>query len=285
MERFLKIFCAIFVLCSSACTIDGRYGHVEKVRADVPASPDLHGAGHYQKPNTKYYRMAAKVHLGNRDEAKIEGIENELGDCGQIEHCRGEAQVKVREDVDAEYRMVYPTITASFERLWKDDLLLWSFGTGIDRGVYGFGTLGINTRHFELGAALGVWFMGHGFSYSGTEYDCVKMAWDDEFHLSRNSFESNSDYMFDLVFVYGMYASVYHEKFSFQFSAGAYRPHGEYMKDDHADFELPYVITEYFGIGYRINGNWEIHSGVANMIGDFAGWHFSGLAGVRFYWI
>lgn len=285
MERFLKILCAILVVCASACTIDGSYGHVEKVRADVPASPNLHGAGHYQKPNTKYYRAAAEVHLGKRDEAKIEGIRNELGDCGKIEHCRGEAKVEVREDVDAGYRTVYPTVTASFERLWKEDLLLWSLGTGIDGGIYGFGTLGINTRHFELGAALGVWFMGHGFSYSGTSYSCVKMAWDEGFRLSRGSFESEDDYMFDLVFVQGIYASVYRGNFSFQFSAGAYRPHGTYGKDVQADFDLPYVITEYFGIGYRINEHWEIHSGVANMIGDFAGWHFSGLAGVRFYWI
>ncbi len=280
-----KILLAATLVFLSACTIDGRYGHVEKVRVDVPASPEIHGAGHYQKPNTKYWRAAASVHLGREERANVEGVTNKLGNCYDIEHCRGGTQIAVDENVDAEYRTVYPVVSASLENLRKEDLFLWSWGFGINRGIYGFGTLGLNSRHFEVGVSLGLWIMAHDQAFSGSSYSCVKWLWDKDYHLSRSGFAEEGG-VFDASFLYGLYAGAFFGKFSFLLSAEIYRPNLFVSdKDIHADFELPYVITEFLEIGYWINEKWEVYSGVANILGDFEGWHFSALGGVRFYWI
>ncbi len=282
----LKKFLFAALLPLSACTIDGSYGHVEKVRVDVPASPEIHGAGHYQKPNTKSWRASANVQFGREERANVDGITNTLGNCSDIEHCRGNEKITVNEDVDAEYRTVYPIVTASLERLYKKDLLLWSWGAGFNRGIYGFGTLGVNTRNFEVGLSLGLWMMVHGQSYSGAYYSCVKWDWENEYQLERSGFDSRAENVFDASFLYGLHAAAYFGSFSFLVSAEIYRPNLLIVdKDIHADFELPYVITEFFEIGYRLNENLELYSGAANILGDFEGWHFSLLGGFRFYWI
>ncbi len=280
LERFLLV-AALFL---SACTVDGRYGHVEGVRVDIPASPEIHGAGNFQEPNTKRWRASANVHLGREERANIDGIENSLGDCSDIEHCRGNAPIDVYEKVDAEYRTVYPVVSASIERLYKKDLLLWSWGAGFNRGIYGFGTLGINARHFELGASLGIWMMRHGQSYSGSYYQCVKWNWESEYELERSGFGATDDIL-DASYLYGIHGAAYFGPFSFLASAEIYRPNLKVSdKDIHADFNLPYVITEFFEVGYRLDENWELYTGVANILGDFEGWHFSALGGVRLSW-
>ncbi len=282
----LKKNLPVLALFLSACTIDGSYGHVEKVRVDVPASPEIHGAGHYQKPNTKRWRASANVHLGREERANVDGITNSLGDCSDIEHCRGNAQIEVHEKVDAEYRTVYPIVSASIERLYKEDILLWSWGAGFNRGIYGFGTLGVNTRNFEVGLSLGLWMMMHDQSYSGSYYSCVKWNWENEYRLNRSGFDAIEGSALDASFLYGLHAAAYFGSFSFLASAEIYRPNLYVAdKDIHADFKLPYVITEFFEIGYLLNENWELYTGVANILGDFEGWHFSLLGGIRLNWI
>lgn len=283
--EILKRFLLAASLFLAACTVDGRYGHVEGVRVDIPASPEIHGAGHFQEPNTRRWRAAANVHLGKEERANVDGIENPLGDCSDIEHCRGNAQIEVYEKVDAEYRTVYPIVSASIERLYKGDLLLWSWGAGINRGIYGFGTFGVNARNFELGVSLGIWMMTHGQSYSGSYYQCVRWDWESEYQLERSGFGEIDRSVLDASFLYGLHAAAYFGQFSLMASAEIYRPNLYVSdKDIHADFMLPYVITEFFEVGYLLNENWELYAGLSNILGDFEGWHFSLLAGVRLSW-
>ena len=54
------------------------------------------------------------------------------------------------------------------------------------------------------------------------------------------------------------------------------------MSEINADFELPWVITEYLTAGYKFNEEWELRIGAVNVFGDFEGWHWSMISGISY---
>ncbi|MCQ2055827.1 MAG: hypothetical protein MJY82_11165 [Fibrobacter sp.] len=291
---FLKInfkftFClgiAAITMLFSGCSISGNYKHIEKISTDVPAAPEVRGASTYQEPNTAKWRTSLGVRVGQTQQEKIHGITNSLGSCKNIEHCKEDAQILVKRDVDATYNIKYPVVFGGFDRLRKYDIILWSFGASLDNGTNAFVTLGVNTEHFEIGASLGAWIFFNNYEYSGTSYYCTQYPWNEDYSLGHGEFSESSS--IDLALVYGGYASAYLGPFSLNYSISIYRPpHSESGRDEsttvQANFELPMAFTEYITAGYRLNKHWEFRAGAINVFGDFNGMHWAGIGGVSYY--
>ena len=249
----------------TGCVAD--YAHVTKVNMEVVPAPEMRGASGYMESNQSKIRFSGSVNIGDDEEVKIKGLKNPLGP-GCDSKCRSEMENRVSEDVDATYSIVYPYVESSFESLHKNGNFLWSLGLGISRGAYGFFTVGFNTKHFEIGLADELWWVFRDFEYSVEYYDDLFVSGSSRTGMALRN-------------VFGGYASVYLDKVSLNYSINAYRPSPTYSDSDaHADFDLPYVLTEYISVGYRFTKTVEARVGAVNMFGEFPGWHWSGFGSV-----
>ena len=116
--------------------------------------------------------------------------------------------------------------------------------------------------------------------YAAYEDDGSKKAAKSPFHEEFDDYTS--------VFTFGGYASAYYGPIFFTYSVIAYKPTFEdenlwSKEDDDVVLYLPYVITNYYSLGYRLDEHWEVSIGAANVFGSFAGYHWSGHAGISFY--
>lgn len=277
-----------FAFSLVGCTINGSYGHVEKLTEGISPAPDVHGANGYQKPGAEQVRASINIHIGSEDKAKVSGIRNEFENCGKIGSCTIPSDMQVNEDVDVSYKLNYNLINTSIEYLNKKNILLWSLGLAVNNGIYTFGTIGINTPYFEFGALAGLWLYLHDQDYSGTSYDCTKYLFRDEYSLDKDPFSVEKEKKLAAAVTYGGYASAFYGPVFLAYSLNMYFPQHGLDKDDkdnkmQADFSLPLVMTEYVTVGYHINKNWELHAGVSNTFGDFDDWHWAGTGGVSFY--
>lgn len=270
------------LLSLTGCTLTSFYDHVERFEMEVLPAPELRGFGSYQKPNTSSVRLSAQVNLGQSGSETFSTLENSLSGCGRIEDCDGFNKSDFKERVTAIYQFVSPIAMASFDYVTKWDMFLIGLSLGADYGGYADFLVGINTKYFELGAAVGLWMMAREFKYMGTEFECTKGIWgaEDDFRY-REFGNSNTGAM---VGFYGGYITAYYGPFSLNYSFDIYRPNPSYTEVDIvADFDLPLVMTEYIMAGYRFNKNWEFRLGATNVFGEFPGWHWSFNGGVSYY--
>lgn len=246
---------------------------------EIPAGPEVRGASFYQKSKTGNLRISGNVHLGQSEKIDIEGITSKTGDCSAMEKCL-QHEFTVDDHVQATYKTSYPIVTGSMEYLYKYKILLWSVGGAINDGFFAFTSGGINTDFFEVGANIGIWGYHRHFEYSGIDYQC-SADWGDNRYLSEHPFGDSNK--FGASVVYGLYAGTYYDHFSLNFSINTYKPHTRYNTSEiNADFELPWVITEYLTAGYKFNEEWELRIGAVNVFGDFEGWHWSMISGISY---
>ena len=282
--KILGLICfVLLVFLFSGCSVSGSYRHLEKFEMEALAAPELRGANGFREPNTSKMRLSANVQIGEEEKERLSGIVNEVGDCSAISGCKGFDKFEVNENVDATYKMGFSILTASLDYQIKYDLLMWGWGISINKGLFGSLFLGVNTKYFEVGAALGLWGHTRSFSYSGADYDCVKYLLGGE-ELESNSFEATTDIGFAAT--YGGFASAYYGPLSLSFSFNVYRPDPSYPDGSskmQADFEFPLVMTEYIVVAYRLNENVEFRLGAANTFGEFHGWHWSATGGMSYY--
>ena len=261
--RLFRIYLPMLAACSllTGCVVD--YAHVTKVNMEVTPAPEMRGASGYMKSGQSDFRLSGSVNVGETEEEKIKGLKNPIG-SGCDSKCRKSIENKVSDDVEATYTTGYPYLAGSFEHLNKNGIFLWSWGVSVNRGTSGFLTLGLNTKHFEFGISDAVWWVFRDFEYSAEYYDDLFARGED------NSFMTLQN-------VLGAYASVYLDKVSLNYSISAYRPTPSYSDTNlQADFDLPYVLTEYITVGYRFSKTMEARLGVVNLFGEFPGWHWSG---------
>lgn len=257
---------------------------------EAPTAPELRGVGNYQDSRTFKIRASANAHLGKSEKEKISGIKNSMDNCSGITSCREFRKDEVQEKVDATYKITYPIVTANLDFLAKRDVFLWGGSVGLDKGMSANLILGVNTKHFEAGLAVGAWIYNRDFHYAGTEYSCSQfLIWED---FSQFYFEDSSST--GMAITYGGFASVYSGPVSINFSFSMYRPDPSFpttsdgalfAKEGNtiANFDMPFVMTEYISVGYRITPKWEARVGVANTFGEFPGWHWSATGGISYY--
>lgn len=261
--RLSRIYLPLLAACSllTGCVVD--YAHVTKVNMEVTPAPEMRGASGYMKSGQSENRFTGSVNIGAKEDVELKGIKNPIG-SGCDSKCRKSIEHRVDDDVEATYSIGYPYVTGSYERLNKSGSFLWSWGLGINRGWYGLLTAGFNTKYFEIGVSDEVWLEFRDFRYSAEYYDDLFASGEDGgFMMLQN--------------VVGAYASVYLDNVSLNYSISAYRPSPSYSDTNvQADFDLPYVLTEYITVGYRFTKTMEARLGVVNLFGEFPGWHWSG---------
>lgn len=289
MKKILTL-CIGFAALLSGCSLSQGYGHVEKFEMEAPAAPELRGVGNYQDSRTFKIRASGNVHLGKSEKEKISGIKNNMDNCGAITSCQKFRKDEVQEKVDATYKIIYPIATANLDFLAKRDVFLWGGSVGFDKGMSANLILGVNTKHFEAGLAIGAWVYNRDFTYSGTEYSCSKLLiWEDFYQTDMEDSSSMG-----LAITYGGFASIYSGPVSLNFSFSMYRPDPSFPTNSDAslfakkgntiaNFDMPLVMTEYISVGYRITPKWEARVGVANTFGEFPDWHWSATGGISYY--
>ena len=279
MKKFI-LSCALFaILLSLDGCASAHYEQVNRVSMEIPAGPEVRGAGFNQESKTGHFRISGNVHLGESEKIDIKGITSKTGDCSEMEKCL-ERDFTIDNHVEATYKTIFPIVTGSLEYLYKYKMMLWSVGGAINDGAFAFTSGGINTDFFEAGVNIGIWGHYRKFEYSGIDYHCYS-DWGDNRYLSESPFGDSNN--FGISAVYGLYAGVYYDNLFLNYSVNPYKPHTRYNTSEiNADFELPWVITEYLTAGYRFDKHWELRIGAVNIFGDFEGWHWSMISGVSY---
>ena len=285
MKHLIVLLLSSLVLVG--CGLTNHYAHVEAFEMEVPAAPEVRGAGNYKEPNTANVRLSANLQAAPQDEVRLHGLKNKMDGCKGLVECDGFKAENIKENVDGTYKMVGPILSASLDYISKKELFLWGFSFALDKGFYASLILGVNTKYFEVGASLGWWNYLRKFNYSGTTYECERYFGKETFY--QYPFASSNGV--GSVVTYGGYASAYYGPFSLNFSVNIYRPDPAFPEDDKkydysgtlADFEMPLVVTEYISAGYRINPQWELRLGASNVLGEFPGWHWGATGGISYY--
>ena len=299
--KYIGLFCFclipfLFQGCAITTEQKSSVKHVEKFEMEVPAAPETRGANSYMEPNTSSKRLSANIHTWKQEKESLSGIKNK-----KKSNYHEYANYNVQENVDGSYKIIYPYFTASFEYLNKKEMFLFGTNISINRGLFGSLSLGINTRFLEFGLSAGLWKYFNKYSYSGTEYihkiRKTEVLFDIDSSVDRDNLES-SDITYsenfksyssnDFTPVWGAYTSIFLGSLSLNFSFSAYCPNVTYEnksenEQTQADFDFPWVMTEYIAASYRINKHWEIRLGAASIFGNFPGWHWSATGGFSYY--
>ena len=286
MKSFCLFFLMGFVFFSmfAGCSIDASKAHIESLVVETPMAPEVRGASRYQTPNTYQVRGFVQMGMGKTQNEKLHGIKNPIEDC-KIGVCEIPENLKEYEKVDASYKIIFSNLMASLDWIEKKDLLLWGVGTALDRGLYVNAFVGINTRHFEVGAFTGVWFYANRLEYGGHELICQRNYWEGEYGLTTARVSEKENGLYDAM-TYGGFASIYYGRFSLGYSVNVYKHSVDQLfdeKDVVANFELPWIVTEYITAGVFITPKVEMRVGAVNVFGEFDGWHWGGTSGISYY--
>ena len=237
----------------SGCFVTAEY--LSKAKMEVNPAPEMRGAGEYFDAKYKF-RYFGGVSLGPSSSQKIHGINNEMSAWCDNE-CRNVMKNNnVLHQVNVEYNFEYSHINGSAEiLLGGKGPLLWSLGLGINSGVYGFTSLGLNAKHFEVGISAGAWINNRGYEFEGINYNFhhvpMVQGVESSSHLTGTS-------------LLGFYTSLYFGSIGFDVSASMYD----------VDFEnenlskVPMVFTIYTAVSYRLNNRWRVRAGAVNLQGD-----------------
>ena len=144
--------------------------------------------------------------------------------------------------------------------------------------IYASTSVGINTRHFELGLSTFQRFTYQIINYLGYERD-------DEGNLNKLE---NFDNENRLVFQYGAgaYASLFLGPVTLSYNGNIYRPNKSVIIDKpipQFKFATPYLFTNNFLVSYWYNPTTEFQLGVTNILVDFNGGHWSLNAGISLW--
>lgn len=174
--------------------------------------------------------------------------------------------------VNLEYDFEYSYVNGSAEVLGSVGPLLWSLGLGYSSGVYGFASLGLNTKHFEIGVSAGVWNNFRDYEYEGIEYESLLGFLPEVDDVAGSSHSAGTSLL-------GLYTSLYFGSFSLEVSASVYDVD---LENKHLS-EVPMIFTTYATVGYRLNEHWQLRAGAVNLQGSSVeDMVWSGFAGVSY---
>jgi hypothetical protein len=263
MEFFKKIFLTGGILMLGACS-STRMNYAESIEMDAFPAPNSQGANRHLPENSTGSRLRGGVIGGFTDRVKLDAVHN-TGDRDSL-------------DVDARYKIKYLPIYGSIDKFAKGDLFMMNIGFGIYHGIYASTSVGINTRHFELGLSTFQRFTYQIINYLGYEKD-------DEGNLNKLE---NFDNENRLVFQYGAgaYASLFLGPVTLSYNGNIYRPNKSVIIDKpipQFKFATPYLFTNNFLVSYWYNPTTEFQLGVTNILVDFNGGHWSLNAGISLW--
>lgn len=271
MKKKLTLFTfAAFTLFWAGCASTTTFSHIEEVSTEIPAAPDVHGAnGNQIRPFS--LRGNANLHISKEDDIKISGIKNERKHC-KVGRCDSDTLLGSSDYATAYYKTSSLYGSGGFDGLVSAKPLLFGFGFQYNHGFYTHLSMGINTRHFELGALAGLWIMHRHQKYSGQEFICSYNPSLEKKTFTEDYFEESTNYT--LTGSYGGYASLYNGPLFITYSLNIYKPTIDADDDDSDylegyDIDLPYVFTHHINVGYRFLHFLEYHIGMTFINGDF----------------
>ena len=252
---YLFLFVSVFL---GGCVITEKKHQVvvDHFEMEVPAAPEVHGAGRYLDDHSSVWRFSGGFQAGRQEEEKLDPEENVTGS----------------------YEVVYPFFVGTAEFRHKVKGFLFGPGVFINRGLYGNFVIGGNFKYFETGISAGLWLYTADYTYSGMEYSSTTTMYflfvETDHVESNEPFASRSSIAYTIPL--GGYLSVFFEPWSLNFSINAYPVIPYYVDDDVKDgFSYPWIVTEYFVLGYRIDDDKEIRLGASNTFWKFHDGHWS----------
>lgn len=264
------ILATAFLFLFSSCATTSSFSHIDEIDNEIPAAPDIHGAnGNQIRPFS--LRGNANLSITQRDVISINGLKNERKQC-KIGNCDSDTLLGRSDYATAYYKSNSVYGNGGFDGLVSIHPLLFGFGIQYNSGFYSHISLGLNTKHFELGGHFGLWTMHRYQAYSGERYTCSPGPKYNKYTLSEDYFKESSNFAFTPT--YGGYTSIYNGPLFITYSLNIYKPKIDVDADD-ADFlegsniDLPYVLTHHISVGYRFLKFLEYHVGVTKINGDF----------------
>lgn len=271
--KFRKLVLFAFFLTAafmlSGCVVAAE--HLSKAKIEVNPAPEMRGAGENFTSGYKY-RFSGGVNAAPSTTQKIHGIYNEWADwCGT--KCRDLlSEHNASSKVNLEYEFEYSYVNGSAEVLGSAGPLLWSLGLGFNSGVYGFASLGLNTKHFEIGVSAGVWNNFRDYEYEGIEYESLLGLLPDVYDVAGTSHSAGTSLL-------GLYTSLYFGSISLEVSASMYDVDLENKRLSRE----PTIFTMYTTVGYRLDEHWSVRAGAVNLQGSgVEDMVWSGFAGVSY---
>lgn len=179
-------------------------------------------------------------------------------------------------DLDIAYRIIETTMGGNYLYTRKGDYWFIGGNVGLAPFPYVAPTIGINTKHFEVGI----------YALGGISISNVSVSGFTAYQSSEGGFFSNENhvstggYKGGVLHGYGslaVFSSVYYDRFSLGYSGiiawpGVVREINEYD----ILFEFPYILQQSIEIGYLLTEKYDIKIGTSQIVSkNFAGRSYS----------
>jgi len=243
----------LFSVLLSGCVVEGD-PNITKARLEVNPAPEMRGAGENMTTN-RQLRFSGGVNAGASKNIDVDGVHN--------------SDFK---DIDLDYSIEYGILNGAVEYAIKKKVFLINAGVGLNKGLYTFGSFGLNTSYFELGVSGGLWYNFRDFYCEGTQTTTTLIFFQETDDYANHSSRGAS-------LMLGGYAAMYVGDFSFGVSASVYEADVE-----SSDLSYPPAVYTLYGtVGYRIDKHWAVRAGAVGLQGDgFDRAYWSGVAGVSY---
>ena len=264
VHRLLACILAVSLAGLLTSCASTKMEYAKEVEMDAYPGPNIQGINRYLKENTVGSRLHGGFIVSKLEHLGVDGVENK-DEWDSV-------------DVDSKYRITYLPVYGSIDKFAKGDLFMMNIGFGVYHGIYASTSIGINTKHFELGLSTFQRFTYQVINYLGYERD-------DEGNLNKLE---NFDNENRLVFQYGAgaYASLFIGPVTLSYNGNIYRPNKSIIIDKpipEFKFATPYLFTNNFLVSYWYSPTMEFQLGVTNILVDFNGGHWS-LTGAISLW-
>lgn len=266
----LIAFSAIISLSLTGCGTHKM--NVNRGTFQVISQPTINGYGVELENNKTSKRVVAEYSYGNNTTKKLNDVKNR--------HVNTESDRDLpASNADISYRIIENNFDSKIELSKKWNYAITWIGAGFSLFPYVYVNAGINSKHFEFGAASLL-----GYSYNKASYTGVSAYWGNPtLGIGPGYGDDSVDYNGWQWHSYAseyIYASLMYSSIAIKYSASISYPMGLFndlpisneSEEYDLSFQFPYILKQSIQFSYHTSSNVELSIGTAQITGqEFSG--------------